>query len=144
MATLTMSQAAGRKSKNLLGQGACGMPLQQEEASQMCRGIKNREDINTCPEYLNKDVNASQGRYDNGKNDCGGNDNYHGGERDEEGEQEHEYGGRQSLVYHVDVLGEAVDDASYRRGIKKRLGRVKFVGEQVMVQLLGCADVPHC
>lgn len=99
---------------------------------------------NIFPEYLDKDVNQSQGCYDNGKDGCSGNNNYHGGERNEEGAQEHEHSGGQGLVYHVDVLGEAVDDASYRRGIKEKLGRVKFVGEQVMVQLPGCADVPHC
>lgn len=129
--------------KKVLCHGACGMPFQEEEESQICK--KNgTEDINIFPEYLDKDVNESQGRYDNGKDGCAWNNNYHGGERNEEGAQEHEYSGWQSLVYHVDVLGEAVDDASYRRGIKERLGRVKFVGEQVMVQLLGCADVPHC
>lgn len=92
-------------------------------------------------EYLDKDVYESQGCYDNSKDGSGGNDNYHGGERNEEGAQEHEHGGGQSLVYDVDVLGEAVEDASYRRGVKERLGGVKFVGEQVRVQLLGCADV---
>ncbi len=98
---------------------------------------------NIFPEYLDKDVYESQGCYDNGKDGCAGNDNYHGGERNEEGAQEHEHSGWKSFVYDVDVLGEAVDDASYRRGVKERLGRVKFVGEQVMVQLLGCTDVPH-
>lgn len=102
---------------------------------------RNREDH--FSEYLYKDVYESQGRYDNGKDGCAGNDNYHGGERNKEGAQQHEHSGWKSLVYDIDVLGEAVDDASYRRGIKERLGRVKFVGEQVIVQLPGCADVPH-
>lgn len=98
---------------------------------------------NIFHEYLYKHVYESQGCDDNGKDGCAGNDNYHGGERNKEGGQEHEHSGWKSLVYNVDVLGEAVDDASYRRGIKERLGRVKFVGEQIMVQLPGCADVPH-
>lgn len=97
----------------------------------------------TPPEYLDKDVYDSQGYYDNGKNGSAGNNNYYSGERNEEGAQEHEHSGRQSFIYDVDVLGEAVDDASYRCGVKERLGGVEFVGEQVSVQLLGCTDVPH-
>ena len=95
------------------------------------------------PEYLDKDIYESQGHYDNRKDGCAGNDNNEGRERDEEGAQEHEHSGWKSLIYHVDVLGEAVDDTSYGCGIKKRLERVKFVGEQVIVQLPGCAYVPH-
>ena len=129
------------------------MPFQEEEESQICMFAKKRGTQRIIwhmsniflrslfGEYLDKDVYESQGCYDNSKDGSGGNDNYHGGERNEEGAQEHEHGGGQSLVYDVDVLGEAVQDASYRRGVKERLGCVKFVGEQVMVQLLGCADV---
>lgn len=95
------------------------------------------------PDYLHKHVYESQRHYDDGKDGRAGNNNDHGRQRNKEGAQEHEHGGWQSLVDHIDVLGEAVDDASYRRGVKERLGRVKFVGEQVIVQLLGCADVPH-
>lgn len=95
------------------------------------------------PEYLDKEVYESQGHYDYGEDGRAGNDNYHGGERHKDGAQQHEHVGRESLVYHVDVLGEAVYDASYRRGVKERLGRVKFVEEQIVVQLPGCTDVPH-
>lgn len=97
----------------------------------------------TTLEYLDKDVNDSQGCNDNSKDGCAANDNNHCGEGNEEGPEEHEHGGRQRLVYHVDVFGEAVDDASYGCGVKERLGCVKFVEEQVKVQLLGCTDVPH-
>lgn len=97
----------------------------------------------TAHKYLDKDVYGSQGHNDNSKKGRAANDNYHGGERKEEGAQEHEHSGRQRLVYDVDVLGEAVDDASYRCGVKERLGRVKFVGKQVKVQLPGCTNVPH-
>lgn len=67
---------------------------------------------NIFPKYLDKDIYESQGGYDDSKDGCAGNDNYQGGERNEEGAQEHEHGGWESLVYDVDVLGEAVDDAS--------------------------------
>ena len=112
-------------------------------------GQTNRNSVKPSPKknkkkkYLNKDVQESQGGNDDGKNGSAANDNYHGGERDKEGAQEHEHGGRQRLVYDVDVLGEAVDDASYRGGVKERLGGVEFVGEQARVQLLGRADVSH-
>lgn len=93
--------------------------------------------------YLDKKVYESQRHYDDGKDGRAGNDNDQGGERNEDGAQQHEHGGRQRLVYHVDVLGEAVDDASYGRGVKERLRRVELVGEEVVVQLPGCTDVPH-
>lgn len=96
------------------------------------------------PGYLDKDVNKRQGCYDNSKNGGAGNDNDHGGERNKEGAQEHEHSGWQSFINDVDVLGEAVDEASYRCGVKKRLRRVKFVDEQIKVQLPGCTNVPHC
>lgn len=93
--------------------------------------------------YLDKKVYESQRHYDDGKDGRAGNDNDHGGERNEDGAQQHEHGGGQRLVYDVDVLGEAVDDASYGRGVKERLGRVELVGEEVVVQLPGCTNVPH-
>ncbi len=94
-------------------------------------------------EYLNKDINESQRHYDDSKDGRAGKNNYHCGETGEDGAQQHDHGGWKSLVYDVDVLGEAIDDASQRRGVKERLGRVKFVVEQIKVQLPGCADVPH-
>lgn len=81
------------------------------------------------PMYLNKNVYESQRHYDNEEDGRAGNDNYNGGERNEYGAQQHEHSGWESLVYHIDVLGEAVDNASYRCGVKERLGRVKFVEE---------------
>lgn len=81
------------------------------------------------PEYLDKEVYESQGYYDNEEDGRAGNDNYNGRERNKDSAQQHEHSSWQSLVYHVDVLGEAVDDTSYRRGVKERLRRVKFVEE---------------
>jgi len=134
-------EANTRKLQNL--QHASHMPLHEEEESLICKEKRETEKARPKQEYLNKDVYESQGCYDNSKNGCAANDNYHGGEGNEEGAQEHEHGRWQRLVYDVDVLGEAVDDASYRCGVKERLGRVKFVVQQVKVQLLGCTDVPH-
>ncbi len=48
--------------------------------------------------------------------------NNHGGQRGKEGAQEHEDGGREDLIDHVNVLGEAVDDPAYGGGVKERLG----------------------
>lgn len=95
-------------------------------------------------EYLDKDVYESQGCYDNRKDGSAGNYHNYGGERHKKGDQEHEHGRRQGLIDQVDVFGEAVDDASYGSGVKKRLECVKFVDEQVMVQLPRCPDVSHC
>lgn len=87
----------------------------------------------TLDMYLDKNINESQGRYDYCKDGSAVNDNNHSGKRNKEGAQEHEHSGRQSFIYHVDILGEAVDESSYRRGVKERLGCVQFVGEQVKV-----------
>lgn len=95
------------------------------------------------PEYLDKEVYESQWNYDNQEDGCAGNDNYQCGEGNKDGAQEHEYGAWEGLIYDVDVLREAVDDASYRRSIKERLGCVKFVDKQVMMQLPCCTDVTH-
>ena len=62
-------------------------------------------------QYLHKDVHERQGGDDHGENGRAGNNNNHGGDGGEQGPQEHEHGGGQRLVDHVDVLGEAVDDA---------------------------------
>lgn len=77
--------------------------------------------------YLYKDVNACEGANDQGKNGCAAYYNNHGGQRGKEGAQEHQDCGRKDLIYHINVLGEAIDDPAYRGGIKERLGSVKFV-----------------
>lgn len=93
--------------------------------------------------YLNKNVYESQRHYDNEEDGSAGDNNYNGGERNKNGAQQHEHSSWQSFIYHVDVLGEAIDNASYRCSVKERLGRVKFVEEQIMVQFPGSTDVPH-
>lgn len=120
------------------------IPERERENSQTTNARDQRQMFgNIFPKYLDKNVYESQRHYDDEEDGRAGNYNYNGGKRNKGGAQQHEHGSWQSLVYHVDVLGEAVDYASYRCGVKERLGRVKFVEEQIMVQLPGSTDVPH-
>lgn len=93
--------------------------------------------------YLHKDVNQSQRANDHRKYGRTANDNNHGGHRGKEGAQEHEDGGREDLIDHINVLGEAVDDPAYGGGVKERLGRVKFVVQQGLMQLACGLDFPQ-
>lgn len=113
----------------------------RERVNSQKRNTRDHRQI--FPKYLNKNIYESQRHYDDEEDGCAGNYNYNGGKRKKDGAQQHEHSSWQSLVYHVDVLGEAVDNASYRCGVKERLGRVKFVEEQIMVQFPGSTDVPH-
>ncbi len=93
--------------------------------------------------YLHKDVNQSQRANDQREYGSTANDNNHGGQRGKEGAQEHEDGGWEDLIDHVNVLGEAVDDPAYGGGVKERLGRVKFVVQQGLMQLACGLDFPQ-
>lgn len=65
------------------------MPFQEEEESQTHKRKQEKKGSsgNIFPEYLDKEVYKSQGHYDNGEDGRAGNDNYHGGERHEDGAQ---------------------------------------------------------
>lgn len=95
------------------------------------------------PQYLHKEVHYSQGANDHSKDGGAGNDNNHGWEGGKKGAQEHEDSGGQDLINHVNIFGEAVDDAPYRCRIKERLWGVKFVVQKVLVQLAGSLNFPH-
>lgn len=104
------------------------------------------ESVYSCKKgqkYLHKDVNQSQRANDQREYGRTANDNNHGGHRGKEGAQEHEDGGREDLIDHVNVLGEAVDDPAYGGGVKERLGCVKFVVQQGLMQLACGLDFPQ-
>lgn len=93
--------------------------------------------------YLHKEVNQGQRANDQREYGSAANDNNHGGHRGKEGAQEHEDCGWKNLIDHVNVLGEAVDDPAYGSGIKERLGSVKFVVQQGLMQLAWALDFPQ-